>query len=92
MATNDSQIPENPQPEVSDKMVPVATFSGRGGQTIVRKSNDLIQNAMYSLTLSQQKLMLHIFAMIKPSDTELPRYEMSIYEFLKLCGVDPHNG
>ena len=54
MATNDSQIPENPQPEVSDKMVPVATFSGRGGQTIVRKSNDLIQNAMYSLTLSQQ--------------------------------------
>ena len=58
----------------------------------MRKSNDLIQNAMYSLTLSQQKLMLHIFAMIKPSDTELPRYEMSIYEFLKLCGVDPHNG
>ena len=58
----------------------------------MRKSNDLIQNAMYSLTLSQQKLMLHIFAMFKPSDTELPRYEMSIYEFLKLCGVDPHNG
>ena len=73
-------------------MVPVATFSERGNQTIVRKSNDLIQNAMYSLTLSQQKLMLHIFSMIKPSDTELPRYEMSIYEFLKLCGVDPHNG
>ena len=71
---------------------PVATYSGRGSQTIVRKSNDLIQNAMYSLSLSQQKLMLHIFAMIKPSDTELPRYEMSIYEFLKLCGVDPHNG
>lgn len=60
---------------------PVATYSGRGNQTIVRKSNDLIQNAMYSLSLSQQKLMLHIFAMIKPSDTELPRYEMSIYEF-----------
>ena len=73
-------------------LTPVATYSARGNQTIVRKSNDLIQNAMYSLTLSQQKLMLHIFAMIKPSDTELPRYEMSIYEFLKLCGVDPHNG
>ena len=38
---------------------------------------------MYSLSLSQQKLMLHIFAMIKPSDTELPRYEMSIYEFFR---------
>lgn len=70
----------------------VATYSERGNQTVVRKSNELIQNAMYNLTLSQQKLMLHIFAMIKPSDTELPRYEMSIYEFLKLCGVDPHNG
>ena len=80
-------------PRTNDEaLTPVATYSARGNQTIVRKSNDLIQNAMYSLTLSQQKLMLHIFAMIKPSDTELPRYEMSIYEFLKLCGVDPHNG
>ena len=75
-------------PRTNDEaLTPVATYSARGNQTIVRKSNDLIQNAMYSLTLSQQKLMLHIFAMIKPSDTELPRYE-----FLKLCGVDPHNG
>ena len=80
-------------PRTNDEaLTPVATYSARGNQTIVRKSNDLIQNAMYSLTLSQQKLMLHIFAMIKPSDTELPRYEMSIYEFLKVCGVDPHNG
>ena len=80
-------------PRTNDEaLTPGATYSARGNQTIVRKSNDLIQNAMYSLTLSQQKLMLHIFAMIKPSDTELPRYEMSIYEFLKLCGVDPHNG
>ena len=80
-------------PRTNDEaLTPVATYSARGNQTIVRKSNDLIQNAMYSLTLSQQQLMLHIFAMIKPSDTELPRYEMSIYEFLKLCGVDPHNG
>ena len=75
-------------PRTNDEaLTPVATYSARGNQTIVRKSNDLIQNAMYSLTLSQQKLMLHIFAMIKPSDTELPRYEMSIYEFLKLCGA-----
>lgn len=80
------------QPAKVQTEAPVATFSERGNQNIVRKSNDLIQNAMYSLSLSQQKLMLHIFSMIKPSDTELPRYEMSIYEFLKLCGVDPHNG
>lgn len=84
--------PPKRDPAKTQAEAPVATYSGRGSQTIVRKSNDLIQNAMSTLTLSQQKLMLHIFAMIKPSDTELPRYEMSIYEFLKLCGVDPHNG
>lgn len=84
--------PPKKDPAKAKVEAPVATYSGRGSQTIVRKSNDLIQNAMSTLTLSQQKLMLHIFAMIKPSDTELPRYEMSIYEFLKLCGVDPHNG
>ena len=84
--------PPKKHPAKAQVEAPVATYSGRGSQTIVRKSNDLIQNAMSTLTLSQQKLMLHIFAMIKPSDTELPRYEMSIYEFLKLCGVDPHNG
>lgn len=84
--------PPKKDPAKTQAEAPVATYSGRGSQTIVRKSNDLIQNAMSTLTLSQQKLMLHIFAMIKPSDIELPRYEMSIYEFLKLCGVDPHNG
>lgn len=65
---------------------PVATYSGRGNQTIVRKSNDLIQNAMYSLSLSQQKLMLHIFAMIKPSDTELPPVrdvDLRVFEALR---------
>jgi len=80
--------PPKKDPAKTQAEAPVATYSGRGSQTIVRKSNDLIQNAMSTLTLSQQKLMLHIFAMIKPSDTELPRYEMSIYEFLKLCGVE----
>ena len=90
--TTQPNAKKSAQPAKMQAEAPVATFSERGNQNIVRKSNDLIQNAMYSLSLSQQKLMLHIFSMIKPSDTELPRYEMSIYEFLKLCGVDPHNG
>lgn len=33
-----------------------------------------------NLTLSQQRLMLHIFSMIKPEDTDLPSYELSIYD------------
>ena len=42
----------------------VVTFEERGDQTIVRKSNDLVQMTRNNLTLSQQRLMLHIFSMI----------------------------
>ena len=54
----------------------VVTFEERGDQTIVRKSNDLVQMTRNNLTLSQQRLMLHIFSMIKPEDTDLPSYEL----------------
>lgn len=70
----------------------VATYSERGNQMVVRKSNQLIQLPVYKLSLMQQKLMLHIFAMIKPEDTELPEYEMTIYEFLKLCNLRTDSG
>ncbi len=63
-----------------------------GDQTIVRKSNDLVQMTRNNLTLSQQRLMLHIFSMIKPEDTDLPSYELSIYDFIKMTGMDPHSG
>ena len=62
---------------------PCCYLCGRGNQTIVRKSNDLIQNAMYSLSLSQQKLMLHIFRDDQAVGHRAARYEMSIYEFFE---------
>lgn len=46
--------PPKKDPAKTQAEAPVATYSGRGSQTIVRKSNDLIQNAMSTLTLSQQ--------------------------------------
>lgn len=70
----------------------IVTFEERGNQTIVRKSNDLVQLTRNNLTLSQQRLMLHIFSMIKPEDTELPSYELSVYDFIKLSGMNPHSG
>ena len=46
-------------PRTNDEaLTPVATYSARGNQTIVRKSNDLIQNAMYSLTLSRSRPLI----------------------------------
>lgn len=70
----------------------VLTYEDRNDSSIVRKSNELVQMAMYDMTLTQQKLMLHIFSMIRPTDTELPEYELSIYQFCKLCDIDPHSG
>lgn len=74
------------------KPVPLATYNERGSQMVVRKSNELIQLPVYKLSLMQQKLMLHIFAMIRQEDTELPEYEMTIYEFLKLCNLNTASG
>lgn len=71
---------------------PLATYNERGNQMVVRKSNELIQLPVYKLSLMQQKLMLHIFAMIRQEDTELPEYEMTIYEFLKLCNLNTASG
>lgn len=85
------QKPKKPlQTDKADALV--VTYEDRGDQTIVRKSNDLVQLTRNNLTLSQQRLMLHIFAMIKPEDTELPSYELSIYDFIKLSGMNPHSG
>lgn len=68
------------------------TYAERGHQTMVRKSNQLVQMAMYNLTTQQQKIMLHIFAMIQPTDEELPRYVFRVSDFCKMCNIDPHSG
>ena len=87
---SNAAIEKDLQPEEKDNLI--VTFEERGNQTIVRKSNDLVQLTRNNLTLSQQRLMLHIFSMIKPEDTELPSYELSVYDFIKLSGMNPHSG
>ena len=87
---SNAAIEKDLQPEKKDNLI--VTFEERGNQTIVRKSNDLVQLTRNNLTLSQQRLMLHIFSMIKPEDTELPSYELSVYDFIKLSGMNPHSG
>lgn len=78
--------------ENEDENSLVITYEERGDRNIVRRSNQLVQLTRNNLTVSQQRLMLHIFAMIKPEDTELPTYEMSIYDFLSISGLDTKSG
>ena len=55
---------------------------------LVVKHNDLIQKSKYNLTATQQKLIAYIISLIKPTDTELQRYEVSVSDFCTLCGID----
>lgn len=55
---------------------------------LVVKNNDLIRKARYNLTVNQQKLIAYVISLIKPTDTELMMYELSVSEFCELCGID----
>lgn len=87
----DPAVKVTPQVSEADNAL-IVTYEDRGDQTIVRKSNDLVQLTRNNLTVNQQRIMLHIFSMIRPEDTELPTYELSIYDFIKMTGKDPHSG
>lgn len=53
----------------------------------VAKDNQLITKSRYSLSLSQQKILLYFISRIKPFDDENTMYEFKIKEFMKVCGL-----
>ena len=55
---------------------------------IVVKSNALIQQARYELSLQEQRILLYLISKIKPDDTEIKETEISIIDFCKVCGID----
>ncbi len=58
--------------------------------SVVTKSNDLIQKTRYSLPKTQQKILLAMIAQIDPKNDTDPNkvYSMSFNTFSKLTGVD----
>lgn len=62
-------------------------------ESIVTKSNDLIQKTRYSLPKTQQKVLLAMIAQIDPKNDLDPSkvYSMSFSDFSKLTGVNMHN-
>jgi len=58
----------------------------------VVKSNDLVQMARFQLTLQEQKIILYLISLIKPSDDNFLYQDFSIAEFCKICGIDYGNG
>lgn len=71
---------------------PTVTDKERGHQTIVRRSNDLVQMTRNDLSLPQQKVMLSLLAMINEQDMELPYCEVTMYKFIQMMGKNPRSG
>lgn len=58
----------------------------------VRKANELIQKARFSLSLQQQKIILYLISKIQPTDTEFHEYKFEIKSFCEACGIDYDSG
>lgn len=58
----------------------------------VRKSNDLIQRARFSLNTVQQKIVLYLISQIQPWDKEFQYYDFNILDFCRICGIDNDSG
>ena len=58
----------------------------------VRKSNNLIFNTHFNLTLRQQKIMFFITSQIDYNDTEFQEYTFKIVDFCRICDIDTVGG
>lgn len=58
----------------------------------VIKSNEIVQKARYDLSISELKILSYVFSKIKPSDTELKEYTLSIKDYCQICGIDYQSG
>lgn len=56
--------------------------------SLVVKSNEMIRKNRYSLSLTEQRIILYLISRIKPTDTELFEYEFDIKDFCEVCGID----
>jgi len=52
---------------------------------IIAKRNDLIRNSRYTLTLSQNRLLLFLISKIKPYDGIESSYKVKIKDIIKVC-------
>lgn len=57
----------------------------------VAKSNDIIQNATFNLTATEQKFIAYVISLIKPGEKELQFHDMKVADFAQLCGYNPKN-
>ena len=55
---------------------------------LVVKHNEIIRTSRYTLSTTEQKIVIYLISQIKASDTELKEVSLSIKEFARLAGID----
>lgn len=58
----------------------------------VAKSNDLITHSRYSLTLSQQRLLLFLISKIRPNDSIENNFTVNIKDIINVCEYNKETG
>ena len=58
----------------------------------VRKSNNLIFNSHFDLTLQQQKIMFFLTSQINYNDKDFKEYTFRIVDFCRICDIDTVGG
>ncbi len=53
----------------------------------VYKADELLQKARFTLTLTEQRLILYAITKIKPTDTAFTEYEFNLKDFYSVCGI-----
>lgn len=54
----------------------------------IYKADELMQKARFSLTLTEQRLILYAISKIHPTDTYNTLYEIELGDFFRVCGND----
>jgi len=55
---------------------------------LVVKSNELIRKSRFSLSVTEQRIILYLISKIKPNDHALLEYDLSIREFCEIAGLE----
>lgn len=54
----------------------------------VVKANELVTRTKFTLTATQQKIILYLISLIKPDDDTLMERTISVTEFCRACGIE----
>lgn len=56
--------------------------------SLVVKSNEMIRKSRFSLSVSEQRIILYLISKIKPNEADFREYEFELKDFCEVCGIE----